>query len=146
VVVPVLSILVGLPMHAAVATSMFTMMFTASSGTVMNYVSGYIDPFFAISLGVGMLIGGQIGSRLACRVNAVQLKRIFGLVLVLPLVKMMSLGQMWLDPLNTSFLTATIGDIIIWLLIVVPIGILRLYQIRQAQPEPELEPCDVPVE
>ena len=146
VVVPVLSILVGLPMHAAVATSMFTMMFTASAGTVMNYVSGYIDPYFAISLGVGMLIGGQIGSRLACRVNAAQLKRIFGLVLVLPLVKMMSLGQLWLDPLDTSFLLAFIGDIIIWLLIVVPIGLLRLYQIRKTPHELAAQPCDAPAE
>lgn len=144
VVVPVLSILVGLPMHAAVATSMFTMIFTASSGTVMNYLSGHINPYFAITLGIGMLIGGQIGSRLACRVNAVQLKRIFGLVLVLPLIKMMNLGQIWLDPLDTSFLMATIGDVIIWLMIVVPIGLLRLYQIRQGPEQSRVEPCDIP--
>jgi uncharacterized membrane protein YfcA len=131
VVVPVLSILMGLPMHAAVATSMFTMMVTASAGTAMNYINGFINPYYAISLGVGMVLGGQIGSRLAPRVNSVQLKRIFGLILVFPLVKMMRLGQMWLDPLDTSILMSTVGDLIIWLLIVVPIGLLRLYQIRK---------------
>ncbi|RLI54396.1 MAG: hypothetical protein DRP09_13225 [Candidatus Thorarchaeota archaeon] len=144
VVVPVLSILVGLPMHAAVATSMFTMMFTASSGTIMNYLSGHIDPFYAISLGLGMLVGGQIGSKLACRVNAVQIKWIFGIVLVLPLVKMMSLGQMWLDPTDSSFLMATLGDILIWLMIVLPIGLFRLYQIRQSQTVVDEEPCETP--
>lgn len=146
VVVPVLSIIVGLPMHAAVATSMFTMMFTAAAGTALNYVSGYVDPFFAISLGVGMLVGGQIGSRLACRVNAVQLKRIFGLILVFPLVKMMRLGQMWLNPSGSEPLTVLIGDLTIWVMIVAPIGLLRYYQIRKGEEQAgNQEPCDVPV-
>lgn len=131
VVVPVLAVGMGLPMHAAVATSMFTMMFTASAGTAMNFLNGFVNPYYAVSLGVGMLIGAQIGSRLACRVNSVQLKRVFGIILVFPLVKMMRLGQMWLDPLDTSLLMATIGDFIIWLIIVLPIGLVRLYLIRR---------------
>lgn len=144
VVVPVLTVILGLPMHAAVATSMFTMMFTASSGTALNYINGYIDPFFALFLGVGMLIGGQIGSRLACRVNAVQLKRIFGLILVFPLVKMMRLGQMWLNPSGTDPLMVLIGDLAIWLLIVGPIGLLRYYQIKRGkEPLSYQEPFDV---
>ncbi|MFX1579806.1 MAG: sulfite exporter TauE/SafE family protein, partial [Promethearchaeota archaeon] len=146
VIVPVLSVLMGLPMHAAVATSMFTMMFTASAGTAMNYIQGYINPYYAIALGVGMVIGAQFGSRLACKVNSVQLKRIFGLILVFPLVKMMRLGQMWLDPSATSVLLSTVGDIIIWLIIVLPIGLFRLYQLRKhpmTQAE-QIEPCDLP--
>jgi uncharacterized membrane protein YfcA len=146
VIVPVLSVLMGLPMHAAVATSMFTMMFTASAGTAMNYIQGYINPYYAIALGVGMVIGAQFGSRLACKVNSVQLKRIFGLILVFPLVKMMKLGQIWLDPSSTSVLLSTVGDIIIWLIIVLPIGLFRLYQLRKqplTQAE-QIEPCDLP--
>lgn len=139
VIVPVLSVLMGLPMHAAVATSMFTMMFTASAGTAMNFANGFINPYYAVSLGVGMLFGAQVGSRLACKVNSVQLKRVFGLILVFPLVKMMKLGQMWLDPMDTSILISTIGDVIIWLMIVIPIGFLRLYQIRK-QPTVSAEP------
>ncbi len=137
VVVPVLSIIVGLPMHAAVATSMFIMTVTASSGTILNYTLGYIDPFFALALGVGMLIGGQMGSRVACKVNAVQLKRIFGLILVFPLVKMMRLGQMWLNPSGDNPLAVLTGDVVIWLAIVAPIGLLRLYQIKKGE---ELNP------
>ncbi len=146
IIVPVLSILMGLPMHAAVATSMFTMVFTASAGTAMNLVSGYINPYFAISLGLGMLIGAQVGARLACKVNSVQLKRVFGLILVFPLVKMMKLGQIWLDPMDTSVLVSTVGDILIWLFIVIPIGLFRLYQLRKQSLEPAVrkEPCDSP--
>lgn len=144
VVVPVLAVLMGLPMHAAIATSMFTMMFTASAGTVMNLLQGYINPYYAIALGIGMLVGAQFGSRLASKVNSVQLKRIFGVILVFPLVRMMRLGQMWLDPAGTSVLMSTIGDIIIWLLIVVPIGLFRLYQLRKQnnQPITKSEPLD----
>ncbi len=133
VVVPVLTILMGLPIHAAVATSMFTMVFTASAGTARNFMGGHIDPFYALALGMGMVIGAQIGPRLASKVNAVQLKQVFGLVLVFPLVKMMYLGQMLLDPAGESFVMATIGDLIIWVIIVVPIGLLRLYQLRKSK-------------
>ena len=134
VIVPVLSVLMGLPMHAAVATSMFTMMFTASAGTAMNFANGFINPYYAVSLGVGMLVGAQVGSRLAPKVDSVQLKRVFGLILVFPLVKMMRLGQMWLDPLDVSILMSTIGDIVIWLVIVIPVGLFRLYQLRKLNP------------
>ena len=146
VIVPVLSVAMGLPMHASVATSMFTMMFTASAGTAMNFLQGWINPFYAIALGVGMLVGAQFGSRFAVRVDSVQLKRVFGVILVFPLVKMMKLGQMWLDPGATSLLIATIGDILIWLMIVVPIGLFRLYQIRKQSVQEVVleEPPDAP--
>jgi uncharacterized membrane protein YfcA len=149
VVVPVLTILMGLPIHAAVATSMFTMIFTASAGTARNIIGGHIDPFYALALGIGMIIGAQIGPKLACKVNAVQLKQIFGLILVFPLVKMMHLGQMLMAPGTVlgdpSVLTiATVGDLILWLLIVIPIGLLRLYQVRSKQPPDSQKPCDEP--
>jgi uncharacterized membrane protein YfcA len=132
VIVPVLSLLMGLPMLAAVSTSMFTMIFTASAGTALNYVTGFIDPAYALALGAGMVVGAQIGPPLAARVNAVQLKRVFGLVLVFPLIKMMRLGSLWLDPGNQYSLISTIGDIILWLAIVIPIGLIRYYQIRKS--------------
>ena len=144
VVVQVLIILMGVPIHAAVATSMFTMIFTASAGTVRNVIGGHIDPFYALALGIGMIVGAQIGPKLASRVNAVQLKQVFGLILVFPLVKMMYLGQMLLDPLNQSLLMATIGDIIIWIAIIIPIGVLRFYQIRGEQHQISQEPPEVP--
>jgi uncharacterized membrane protein YfcA len=145
VIVPVLCILMGLPMHAAVATSMFTMMFTAASGTAYNIILGHINLYFAIALGIGMLVGGQIGARLACRVNSVQLKRIFGLIIILPLISMMRLGQLWLDPSGSRGVLSTMGDIIIWLAIVIPIGILRYYQIKnQPSSDESVEPCDLP--
>ncbi len=146
VIVPVLCVLMGLPMHAAVATSMFTMVFTTSAGTAYNFMLGSVDPYFALAIGLGMLVGGQVGSRLACRVNAVQLKQIFGLIIILPLISMMQLGQIWLDPNGVRGILSTTGDIIIWLGIVLPIGLLRLYQIRKQSNVADVsaEPCDLP--
>jgi uncharacterized membrane protein YfcA len=151
VVVPVLTVLVGLPIHAAVATSMFTMIFTTTSGTIMNYfvllATGQVEQImlYGIILGIGMIIGAQIGPRIACKINAVQLKQIFGLVLVFPLVKMMKLGQIWLDPANQSFVIATIGDIIIWLGIIIPIGLVRFYLTKkQSAAVISDSDCDIP--
>ena len=151
VVVPVLTILIGLPIHAAVATSMFTMIFTTTSGSIMNYfvllAEGEVERImlYGIILGIGMIVGAQIGPRIACRINAVQLKRIFGLVLVFPLIKMMKLGQIWLDPFDQSLMLATFGDIIIWLVIVVPIGLLRFYLTKkESNTEITDAECEVP--
>ncbi len=127
IIVPVLSILLGLPMHAAVATSMFTMIFTTGAGTVQNVLSGSIDVFYSLALGLGMVIGAQFGPRLAIRVNALRLKQIFGLVLVYPLVRMVKAGQMLLDPSGTDFVLATIGDVMVWLLIVIPTAAIKVY-------------------
>ncbi|MFX0107712.1 MAG: sulfite exporter TauE/SafE family protein [Candidatus Hodarchaeota archaeon] len=139
IIVPVLCLMLGMPMLAATATSMFTMIFTTSAGTVLNYLilPQYGDLptflFYSLALGAGMVIGGLIGPRYASKIHAEQLMRFFGVILVFPLVKMMKLGQLWLDPLDQSFLMATIGDVIIWLVIVLPIGLLRYYQIRKNQ-------------
>ncbi|MFW9967599.1 MAG: sulfite exporter TauE/SafE family protein [Candidatus Thorarchaeota archaeon] len=111
IIVPVLCILLDMPILIAAATSMFTMIFTTSAGTIMNYfmLPNYGDlstfMFFGLAMGVGMIIGGQIGPRYTCRIDAVFLKRVFGGLPVFPIVKMMGLGRLWLDPLGlTSFL------------------------------------------
>lgn len=145
IIVPVLTSLMGVPMHAAAATSMLTMIFTTSAGTAYNMYLNTVNLYFATALAIGMLIGGQVGSRLACKVNAAQLKQIFGLFLVLPLITMMRLGQIWLDPDGTRGLLSIMGDFIIWLAIVVPVGLLRLYQIRKQRiPIERSEPCELP--
>ncbi|MFQ5832565.1 MAG: sulfite exporter TauE/SafE family protein [Candidatus Thorarchaeota archaeon] len=126
IIVPVLIIILGLPMHAAVATSMFTMLFTTGAGTLQNVLSGSIDVYFSFALGLGMVIGAQFGPRLAIRVDSVRLKQIFGLVLVYPLVRMVRAGQMLLDPTGTDFMLTTLGDVLVWMVIIIPIGIMKL--------------------
>ncbi|RDE14467.1 MAG: sulfite exporter TauE/SafE family protein [Candidatus Thorarchaeota archaeon] len=144
--VPVLNMMMGLPIHAAVATSMLTMVFTATSGTVMNYLGGQIHVFYALTISLGMIVGAQFGPRLVCKINAVLLKQLFGVLLVLPLVQMARLGQLWLDPSGLDFLMVTIGNIVIWLVIVIPVALYRTAQSRRlVKPAEELvEKCDQP--
>ncbi len=130
IIVPLLCIIFGFPMLMAAATSMFTMIFTASAGSVINFlvlVQGEdLTTFFyfGLAIGAGMVIGGIIGPRYAARVDSVLLQRLFGFLLIFPLVKLMTLGHLWLDPGGSNYLLATIGDAIIWLLIGVPAWIL----------------------
>ncbi len=126
--VPVLTLLLQTPIHAAVATSMFIIIFSASAGTVLNYVGGYINLFFVLALGTGMVIGGLIGPRFVRKIKATQLKQLFGLILLLPIIRMMRLGQLWLDPVGTNFILALIGDLIIWLLLLLIIGLIIGYK------------------
>jgi len=144
--VPVLNMMMGLPMHAAVATSMLTMVFTATSGTVMNYLAGQIHVFYALTISLGMVAGAQFGPGLACKINAVRLKQLFGVLLVLPLVQMARLGQLWLDPSGADFVRVTIGNTIIWLAIVVPVAVYRTVQSRRGTRPDGLSPekCDLP--
>ncbi len=125
IIVPVLTMIVGLPMHAAVATSMFAMIFTAIAGTATNALLGQIDLGYAIGLGIGMLIGAQIGPSLACHVEGVRLKQIFGVLLILPLIRMAGAGEVLFGP---DPLYNTTGDIIIWLSIVLPLALFKRYQ------------------
>ncbi|MGY5880347.1 MAG: sulfite exporter TauE/SafE family protein [Candidatus Thorarchaeota archaeon] len=143
-IVPILCIILGMPMLAAAATSVFAMIFISVSGTIMNLaiipqignVSLFL--FYSAALGIGLVIGGRFGAKKACSVDGVFLRRLFGAILVFPLVHMMYLGQLWLNPSGTSLLTCTIGDILIWIFVVLPCVIVWIYWRRNRQPQDEV--------
>ncbi|NHJ46835.1 MAG: sulfite exporter TauE/SafE family protein [Asgard group archaeon] len=92
VMVPVLHILIGLPIHFSTATSVFIMIFTKSTTLITSYVSAYTGgtvvvegiwwPYVA-GLAIGIVGGAQIGAILAKRIKADPLKIVFASVLVL---------------------------------------------------------------
>ena len=86
-------------------------------------------------MGIGMIFGGVIGPRYASRVDEIFLQRIFGFLLIFPLVKMMNLGQLWLDPEGLNFILATIGDAIIWLVVGIPVWIVSSNRLRAKRNE-----------
>ena len=137
IIVPLLCILLEFPLIAAAATSMFTMCFTSAAGSMMNYAAlvptGTVPAFlyYGLVLGIGLVIGGIIGPKYTFRVSSTQLQRFFGFILIFPLVKMMNLGHLWLDPNYSDYILATIGDTIIWLLIGIPCWLLSSYRIQQ---------------
>ncbi|MHA2360052.1 MAG: sulfite exporter TauE/SafE family protein [Candidatus Thorarchaeota archaeon] len=137
IIVPVLCILLEFPAVAAAATSMFTMIFTSSAGSIMNYTvlapseSMTVFLYYGVIMGIGMTIGGLIGPRYAYRVNTDQLQRFFGFILIFPIVKMMRLGFLWLDPSGLDYILEIIGDTIIWLLIGVPTWLFSSFYQKQ---------------
>jgi uncharacterized membrane protein YfcA len=81
--VPVMTLIMGMPMRAAVATSNFMIGITAATSAVIYYQHGYIDPRIAAPTALGVLAGAQIGSRLGGKLQNRQLKRIFRWLLLL---------------------------------------------------------------
>ncbi|MBN1330574.1 MAG: sulfite exporter TauE/SafE family protein [Candidatus Heimdallarchaeota archaeon] len=87
VVVPVLNLLVGLPIHFATATSVFIMIFTKTITITTAYVgssetTGIWWPYVA-GLAIGIVIGAQLGALFAKKIKADPLKLIFAMVIAL---------------------------------------------------------------
>ncbi|TFG29094.1 sulfite exporter TauE/SafE family protein, partial [Candidatus Thorarchaeota archaeon] len=139
IIVPVLCIILGMPMLVAAATSVFSMIFISIAGTVLNLaiipqigdLSVFL--FFTIAFAIGNIFGGKIGAGYACKVDGVLLRRLFGAILVFPLVHLMDIGRLWLNPPGTNLLLCTTGDIILWILIVLPCAIVWIYWSKTKQ-------------
>lgn len=74
---------IGVPLHYAVATSMFTVIPTVLAGTVSHAAFGQISLPFVIVYGIGAVIGGSLGTVVAARANEAQVRHIFGVLMLL---------------------------------------------------------------
>jgi uncharacterized protein len=82
--VPTMATIMGVPFRVAVATSTYMLGTTAAVGGAAYYARGQLDPFVAAPVALGIIAGAQMGSRLAPRVSAIALRRLFaGLCVVL---------------------------------------------------------------
>jgi uncharacterized protein len=75
--VPVLSQLLGFPIHLATATSHFTLAIMALAGSLVHVANGQLTPALGViaPLAVGVLVGAQAGARLSSRVHGVWIMR-----------------------------------------------------------------------
>jgi uncharacterized membrane protein YfcA len=79
--VPIMSVLMGVPLRAAIATSNLMIGVTAATGAAIFYGRGYVDPSYAVPAALGILIGASFGPRLAARLSARVLGIVFQIVL-----------------------------------------------------------------
>jgi len=86
VMVPILVTVGKIPMHKAVATSMFIMIFTSIAGAGVKFTQGYAHPDLALFLIIGIILGAQVGARLVKKVNTIHLQRIFGFMMIIALI------------------------------------------------------------
>ena len=88
VLVPAMNMVLGIPIHVAVATSMFIMIFTSTSGTLTNIWLNQIRFDYALLLAIGIIFGAQFGAHYAAKVSARNLQRIFAIVLLIASIRM----------------------------------------------------------
>jgi len=87
--VPIMHLTANFPMHVAVATSMFIMIFTSTSGVTTHFFSGTNIHFdYVVFLALGVIFGAQVGAYLSRRTSVKNLKRIFGITLLLVSIRM----------------------------------------------------------
>lgn len=86
--VPILHFALCFPMHLAVATSAFIMIFTSLSGVATHIYLGNVQFDYSLLLSVGVILGAQIGAYAAKRTSSKNLRRIFGFVLVIISLRM----------------------------------------------------------
>nr|WP_255603619.1 sulfite exporter TauE/SafE family protein [Oscillochloris sp. ZM17-4] len=87
--VPIMSLVMGMPLRAAIATSNFMIGVTAATSAVIYYQHGFLDPRVAIPTALGVLGGAQIGARIGGKVRSQRLKQIFQGLLIIFAVQML---------------------------------------------------------
>lgn len=87
-VVPILTFAIGMSIHLATATSMFTMIFTSMSGVVQHYQTSHISFESALLLALGAIFGAQVGAFTSKRISSKNLRRIFGIVVIVSGINM----------------------------------------------------------
>jgi len=87
--VPILHIVMNLPMHVTVATSMFIMIFTSVFGTAQHVAYGNVMFEYTVPMALGVIFGAQLGAYIAKRVAGKSLRRVFAVVLILVGVRLL---------------------------------------------------------
>jgi uncharacterized membrane protein YfcA len=89
IMIPAMVYLLRMPMHVAVGTDLFQILFTSSGVTLMQaYVNHTVDPVLALVLALGSTVGAQIGARVARRLRGEQLRIILSIIVLLVCLKM----------------------------------------------------------
>jgi uncharacterized membrane protein YfcA len=79
----------GMSIHFATATSMFTMILTSASGILQHYQANHIDFESAFFLTLGAVLGAQVGAYTSRKVSGKNLRRVFGIVLIVSGINML---------------------------------------------------------
>lgn len=75
-------VVIGIPVHIAVATSLLTIIPTSITGAATHAVLGQISLPFLIVYGAGAAIGAYAGATIAPRIHADHIKKGFGILLI----------------------------------------------------------------
>jgi uncharacterized membrane protein YfcA len=88
-IVPILHLVAGIPMHVAVATSMFIMVFTSLAGVATHLQLNNVRLEHSVYIAIGVVFGAQLGTIIARRVSGKLLRKIFSIVLIVVSVRLL---------------------------------------------------------
>jgi uncharacterized membrane protein YfcA len=98
IMVPMMVYLLRMPMHVAVGTDLFQILFTCAGVTLMQAATNHtVDVVLAMLVAVGSTVGAQIGARLSRMLRGDQLKIVLASVVLLVTAKM-TIGLMLTPP------------------------------------------------
>jgi uncharacterized membrane protein YfcA len=80
--VPVMTLVMGIPLRAAIATSNLMIGVTAATSAVIYYHRGFVEPYIAVPAALGILVGAQLGVRLGGKLEVRWLQLLFRLLLL----------------------------------------------------------------
>lgn len=89
--VPIMVTYFGIAQHSAHATSLAVVIPTAIVSAIIYGLHGQTDFLLSVQLIIGSILGASIGARLMKKIPAAQLKRLFGIMLVLVGLRMVLL-------------------------------------------------------
>ena len=78
---PLLIYISGFPVKVATATSVFSLLFTSLTGTIIYWVNGYYSLDLFLPAAVGAIIGAQIGALLSKVISGMWILRILAIML-----------------------------------------------------------------
>lgn len=87
-IVPIMTFALGMPIHFATATSLYTIIFTAISGSTEYYQSNLVNFPVALFFAAGTVVGAQVGAYSSGKISKRNLTLIFALILVVAGVNM----------------------------------------------------------
>jgi hypothetical protein len=89
IIVPMMVYLLRMPMHKAVGTSLFQILFTSAGVTFLQATTNHtVDLMLALLLAAGSTVGAQIGARVGRRLRGDQLKILLASIVLLVMMKM----------------------------------------------------------
>ena len=86
--VPIMNLVMGVPLRAAIATSNFMIGITAATSALVYYQHGYLDPRIAIPTSLGVLIGARAGTHIGGKLRSHRLRQVFQILLLVFAVQM----------------------------------------------------------
>ncbi len=89
ILVPAMTMLLGVPIHEAVATSMYSMLLAAITAAFRHHLNGDIDYGIAPLFLVGAVLGAIVGPRISLRLKPQNLRLVVAVVLGVVAVRML---------------------------------------------------------